>query len=379
MYESSYLRDFSIDGGTGQILYSTDTGETWQTLHDFGHPVIWLALDPNDANTMYTSVIHSQLGGIFVSNDIQNGPSSNWTKLSDPPRTEGHPFNIHVLNDGTLVSTYSGRIDAGGVFTNSSGVFVSTNGGSSWMDRSDPGMLYWTKDIVTDPYDASQNTWYVCVFSGWGGPPNGLGGLYRTTDRGVSWTKINDLDRVASVTINPTNSNRMFVTTEADGLWYTDNLSETTPQFFLVSTYPFQHPLRVFFSPYNPDDIWLTSFGNGIRVGNNSDVSIEDDIVNKNDQVIPMRSHLSQNHPNPFNPSTVIEFTIPQRTHVEVSVYNLRGQRVANLIDKKMSRGSFRTIWNGRDESGLPVTSGIYYYRLKTDDYIETRKMVLLK
>src|SRR5688572_7669477 len=72
-------------------------------------------------------------------------------------------------------------------FTASSGVFVSTNGGQSWQDRSHNGMRYWTKDVVIDPHDPNQNTWYAAVFSGWGGAPNGLGGLYRTTNRGVNW------------------------------------------------------------------------------------------------------------------------------------------------------------------------------------------------
>jgi hypothetical protein len=174
---------------------------------------------------MYASVIHSTAGGIFVSSNIQNGAASTWTKLANPPRTEGHPFNIHVLNDGTLVCTYSGRRNSAGSFTASSGVFVSTNGGSSWVDRSDTGMRYWTKDVVIDPHDSSQNTWYAAVFSGWGGPPNGLGGLYKTTNRGVSWTKINSLDRVTSCTISPTKANEIYLTTETEGLWYSSNLN----------------------------------------------------------------------------------------------------------------------------------------------------------
>ncbi|MBK6507387.1 MAG: hypothetical protein IPG02_17475 [Ignavibacteria bacterium] len=112
------------------------------------HPVIWLALDPNNQNRMYASVIHSTLGGIFVSSNIQNGSSSTWTKLINPPRTEGHPFNIKVLNDGTLLASYSGRRNSSGVFTASSGIFISTNGGTSWTDRSHTGMHYWTKTLL---------------------------------------------------------------------------------------------------------------------------------------------------------------------------------------------------------------------------------------
>jgi photosystem II stability/assembly factor-like uncharacterized protein len=268
MYESTTLTDARIDGGSGAVLFSADMDTTWQTLHNFGHPVVWVATDPTNANRLYAAVIHSTQGGIYVTNDAQDGSASVWAKLSNPPRTEGHPFNIVVLNDGTLVVTYSGR-RAGSTlaFTASSGVFVSTDGGQTWADRSDPGMVYWTKDVVVDPYDATQNTWYVGVFSGWGGPPNGLGGLYRTTDRGLHWTKINAQDRVESVTFSPTNKNLLFMTTETQGLWVSQNVRSTTPTFTQLQTYPFEHPERVFYNPYNPNEIWVSSFGDGLSVG----------------------------------------------------------------------------------------------------------------
>jgi hypothetical protein len=274
MYQSTRLQDSSLDGGTGAIKYSTDDGANWLTLHDFVHPVIGLAIDPNNTSRMYASVIHSTAGGIYISNNIQSGAASTWTKLTNPPRTEGHPFNIHVLNDGTLVCTYSGRRNSSGTFTASSGVFVSIDGGTTWLDRSHSGMLYWTKDLVIDPYDLSQNIWYACVFSGWGGPPNGLGGLYRSTNRGVSWTRINSLDRVTSCTFSPSNSNEMYLTTETEGLWYSGNVNVPAPVFTAVTSYPFRQPERVFFNPYNPNELWVTSFGNGLRVGNTCGYSL---------------------------------------------------------------------------------------------------------
>jgi len=267
MYQSTRLQDSILDAGNGAIKFSTDGGANWLTLHDFVHPVICLALDPNNSNKMYASVIHSTQGGIFVSTNIQNGATSTWTKLANPPRTEGHPFNIRVLNDGMVVCTYSGRRNAAGAFTASSGVFTSTDGGNTWTDRSASGMMYWTKDLVIDSFDSTQNTWYVGVFSGWGGPPNGLGGLYKTTNRGVSWTRINSLDRVTSCAISPANANEMYVTTETNGLWYTNNLNSGSPTFSAVTSYPFRQPERVFFNPNDSSEIWVTSFGNGLRVG----------------------------------------------------------------------------------------------------------------
>jgi photosystem II stability/assembly factor-like uncharacterized protein len=269
LYQSTYLTDTRIDSGSGRVLFSTDQGITWQLLHDFGHPVIWLALDSNHPNRLYASVVHSSLGGIYVSDDLQHGAASIWVRKATPVRTEGHPFNVHVLANGMLVCTYSGRRNNNS-FTSSSGVFTSIDGGDHWNDASDPGMHYWTKDLVIDPHDPSQDTWYVGVFSGWGGPPNGLGGLYKTANRGQSWNRILNLDRVASCTIHPGNPGEMYVTTEAEGLWHTTNLNGAAPFFAQVDSYPFRQPERVFFNPFDANQVWVTSFGNGIRIGDSS-------------------------------------------------------------------------------------------------------------
>ena len=191
------------------------------------------------------------------------GPSS-----TNPPRTEGHPFNVIVLNDGTLVASYSGRRNHVGAFTASSGLFVSTDGGTTWLDRSDAGMQYWTWDVVVDPSDATQSTWYRRRVQRLGRRTQRQGRLYKTTNRGTSWTKINSLDRVASLTIDPTESTiSAYLTTETDGLWYTTNLHAASPTFTRVASYPFRQPTRVFFNPNDPTDVWVTSFGGGLMEG----------------------------------------------------------------------------------------------------------------
>ncbi|MDB5034936.1 MAG: BNR/Asp-box repeat protein [Chlorobi bacterium] len=265
MYQSTTLTDGRIDAGAGQVLFCADKGKTWQTLHDFKHPVIWVALDPNTPKRLYASVINSTDGGIYVSSDIDKGSASTWKKLATPPRTEGHPFNIMVLKDGTLLASFAGRRTSN--FTNSSGVYISTDQGATWVDRSATQMHYWTKDVMVDPHDQTEKTWYAGVFSGWGGAANGLGGLYKTTDRGVTWKKVLDRDRVTSCTISPINPDEAYATTETEGLWYTTNLNAATPTFTQVAGYPFRQPERVFYNPYNPRDIWVSSFGNGMRHG----------------------------------------------------------------------------------------------------------------
>lgn len=279
LYQSTYLQDARIDGSTGLLLYSTNSGSAWTTLYNAGHVMVWVEPDPTNPTRLYASMVHSNYGGIYVSTNIQNAGTSTWTKLAKPPRTEGHPFNIRVLNDGTLVCSFSGRRNGAGAFTASSGVFLCTNpaaaGSATWIDRSDANMQYWTKDVLINPYDVGQSNWYACVFNGWGGPPNNKGGLYRTFDRGQTWTRLADNSLAPSGVLNvdscafsPVNSNEFYFSTELDGLWLSTNINVATPTFFQVTNYPFAHPLRLFVNPYNSNEVWITSFGNGLRVGN---------------------------------------------------------------------------------------------------------------
>ncbi len=94
---------------------------------------------------------------------------------------------------------------------------------------------------------------------------------------------------------------------------------------------------------------------------------------------LPDRFTLYQNYPNPFNPETRIDFELPQGCRVELSVYNLLGRRVKILADGGYSAGSHTVTWDGRDDNGSMVSSGVYFYRLTASGVSETRKMLLMK
>ena len=88
---------------------------------------------------------------------------------------------------------------------------------------------------------------------------------------------------------------------------------------------------------------------------------------------------LGDAYPNPFNPETSIEFSVPAIGHVEIVVYNAAGQQVASLVNEELSAGSYRTTWDALDASGERVASGVYFYRMQAGDFADTRAMTLLK
>ena len=96
-------------------------------------------------------------------------------------------------------------------------------------------------------------------------------------------------------------------------------------------------------------------------------------------RTIPVGVALAQNHPNPFNPITTIEFTLPLSQTVRLSVYDTGGRRVTTLVDGRRPEGLNQVSWDGRDSGGRAVSSGVYFYRLQSDDVTLTRKMILLK
>lgn len=96
-------------------------------------------------------------------------------------------------------------------------------------------------------------------------------------------------------------------------------------------------------------------------------------------EVSAMRPTLRQNYPNPFNPGTTIAFTVPQRTFATVRVYDVGGHYVATLLSRSVPAGASEVQWDGRDDRGSVVASGIYFYRLRAGQELITKKMVLLR
>ena len=138
-------------------------------------------------------------------------------------------------------------------------------------------------------------------------------------------------------------------------------------------------------SAYADSTVQIAYYFHSQRIGSFANVStgwyidsIQVDVMVGIDEIvvdnIPSIFELKQNYPNPFNPSTTIEFDLPKTSHVALKVFNILGEEVATLVSDRLSAGSYSYNW---DASNL--ASGVYLYRLQADDYVETRKMVLMK
>ena len=96
-------------------------------------------------------------------------------------------------------------------------------------------------------------------------------------------------------------------------------------------------------------------------------------------QAFPSQYTLGQNYPNPFNPDTEIKYGLAAGGPVRLVIYNLLGQEVRTLVDGVQAAGYYQVLWDGRNQRGRTVGSGVYLYRITAGDYSESRRMVLLK
>ena len=362
MYKGHMLKNIDIERSAvnrGAIMYSLNNGAAWNMMYQtLNAAPFWITTDPNNDNKLYASFCDADdgEGGIYVCSDAQNLASATWTKLPNPPRTQGHAAYIRVLNDGKVVCTYSGHQSNYpanyDIFKKTSGVFLYDPSNGTWQDLSIPEML-WTKDIIIDPTDVSQNTWYVGVngypfwtytttndSSSWD-----KAGLYKTTDRGLNWTKligVDSLKGVNSLFFNPNNLDQVFMTTDRNGLWMCNNIHTANPSFQQVSSYPYIQSERVFFNPYKQSEMWVCAWGNAMMVTDLTTLGIKKEI--------DLSKIVFEIYPVPAHDNIAV---VGSNDLGVISVYNSLGK----LIDKIATRSSIVEI-NVNDYS-----NGVYFIR----------------
>lgn len=357
----------------GRLAYSTDGGANWQVHHAFGKPVSCITFDPTSSTRMYATVLDTIGGqcGVWVCNDYTLGASSVWNKVTtpNPVRTEGRPMWIEVLNDGHLVLV-SGSRDISTTstpsytYSASSGIFYSTDGGTTWADRTGSGMDKSTENMVVDPNDPTQNTWLAFVTSNSSLNP----GIYRTTDRGLGWTRIYN-NAAFSATFHPAKANEMYICTTRNGLLYATGTNTFTPTITQDPYYPFRNPLRAIFNPYNSKEVWVASFGNGFRVGREDVVLAMDDPAAAPETPEVPRSVV---YPNPSAGEFTFQLQEWNDQPVRILLYSAAGTQI--MLDKT-------SLAPGEVSGSLnltPLADGCYTLHLiHSDGHRDTHRLLI--
>lgn len=105
----------------------------------------------------------------------------------------------------------------------------------------------------------------------------------------------------------------------------------------------------------------------------------EQPLTYSNENQIAVEFALQQNYPNPFNSDTEIKYQLPQSCKVTIEIYNSLGQKIRTMVSKAQPAGFYSVVWDGRNEHGIPVASGIYLYLIRANQYHEVKKMLLLR
>jgi hypothetical protein len=248
--------------------------------------------------------------------------------------------------------------------TDDANVWVTTSGGTNWTKIINGLPYRWVTRVTVHPN--LDNVCYVTL-SGYKVDSTGLH-VFKTTNYGAVWTSIssNLPDAPANdIVIDPVFTSTLYLATDVGVMISTNDGSSWSLHSQGIPTSVPCHDLVLHNATRR-----LAVFTHG-RSAFITDVAPVG-ITSNNE--IPNGYSLSQNYPNPFNPSTKIKYSIPKDEHVLIKVFDITGRVIASLVDQNQKGGVYEIDFSGRD-----FPSGVYFYKLETGSYTETKKMALVK
>jgi photosystem II stability/assembly factor-like uncharacterized protein len=339
-----------VDGN--EVKMTNDGGLNWISLF-VGRGPPWIdapivETDPVDLTTVYVTVNYHRL---YRSSDHGN----NWDSIPPP---SGYSFSSLAIAPSNNNLLYIGCYSP-------TQVFKSTDRGQTWTLLPFPLSGESSVYISIHPEDA--DIVYAGVFSygGW------QGGIYKSINGGLNWEEKNngltntDWD-INTVTINPKSPNELYIGTGGDiNLFRSTNGSEKWTRF--DNGLPQSGHVR---------SIAIDTLNNRIYIGRSGGLYIFDKMtrINNNVEEPPEDFLLHQNYPNPFNSNTIIQYQLPKGVDVKLTVYDILGKKVVNLVDAFQQEGLYQVEL---DATGF--TSGIYIYSLVAGQKHFFRKAVLIK
>ncbi len=318
-----------VSGNSGRVLKTTDGGTSWNVLIT---PVAssLSSLDFCDANIGYV------VGTGKTILKTTDGGNSWITQMNGGTMAFA---SVHCLNEQEVVVAGTNGF-----------IYKSLDGGNTWLSKTSP-----TTDGLFE-IRFIENTGYIC----------GSSVILKTMNRGEDWVVASTLTGgvqlramifiSSSVGFAAGQSGFIYKTVDGGANWVAEN-SGSTASFLGLS--------------YNNAHIFAVGgvLGEGIILRTGNPIGIQN-ISSE----IPADYKLSQNYPNPFNPITNIKFSIPSKGTVQLTVFDITGKVVNTLVNDVLSAGSYVVDFNANN-----LASGTYFYRLQTKDFVESRKMTLVK
>ena len=404
------ITDGGASGGiTDYAFYS------FSVLQDFSNAtaVLTTSANPNKQYIVGGNIYAGEISGVFVTTN--NG--ANYTKVitNGLPNTASRPIVNGIASDANENQLI---VYVGGDWSNIGtvgGIYWSSNGGQNFTRSNGlpaniiaPSVFYSYYGLAKDPFNTSKRYGY---FEGDGG------GFYESADEGKNWTLKNNIiagyKSSGSLCVHPTVQNLFYAaigyyglykTTDGGNTWnnmsgwesaeQVDSRNNTIIVFGMrtgdtynkiykstnngviwetLNTGQFKMPntTSLVINPHNTNQLWIGTTGNGTFIYDGLNVGIQNISTE-----IPSGFKIYQNYPNPFNPLTKIRFEVPdtKAENVKLSVFNTLGKEIAVLVNQSLQPGIYECNF---DASGIP--SGVYFYRMISGNFIQTRRMSLMK
>lgn len=325
----------------GGLFRSTNGGDSWEAIKSIeDSTILCVAFDQNHGDTVY---IGTYSLGPYRSVDA----GITWQRL-----TQDTLMALEVIIDPVeqnILYFISPII---------SKVFKSTDFGNSWelFYSGSPHIL----SLAINPLN--NNTMFMGT--------NPADSLYKSYDGGKSWNRflINGEGYIVTdIVIDPNDTNNIYISTPGWGVFRSTNSGEAWSS--LNEGLSALQVIQLKLHPAITSSMYASTNGAAI-------FKIEDLLSGLIELGLshPIAYLLLQNYPNPFNPSTTINYQIPELSFVTIKVYDVLGNEVATLVNEEKSAGSYEIEFDGNE-----LTSGIYFYRIQAGNFVETKKMILLK